>query len=129
MRRKVFQVVRSFEERMQVVLAYVKSGRTIAEVAAEYDISERTLERWIKEYKNFCLNEKKVVLLQSDKETAPHAMEYATPQEEITALKEALEQERRNRKNAENKVLALNRMIDIAEQQGIAIRKNSGAKQ
>jgi len=129
MRRKVFQVVRSLEERMQVVLAYVKSGRTIVEVASEYDISERTLERWIKEYKNFCLNEKKVVLSRSAKETASPAMEYATPQEEISALKEALEQERRNRKNAENKVLALNRMIDIAERQGIAIRKNSGAKQ
>ena len=56
-------------------------------------------------------------------------MDYATPQDEITALKAELAKEKKTRIYAENKVKALNRMIDIAESQGIQIRKNSGAKQ
>lgn len=119
----------SESERMQVVMYYANGDKPARLVAEDYGISLRTFERWVKEYKEICRNQKKVVPLQSKIEEPSKAMDYANPQEEIIALKAELEKERKERLFAENKVLALNRMIDIAEQQGILIRKNSGAKQ
>lgn len=119
----------SKEERIQIVLSYIESEKSGEQFASEYGISHRTLSYWIKEYKEICRNQKKVVPLQPKVEIPVKAMDYATPQDEIAALKAELEEERKAHKFAENKVLALNRMIDIAEKQGILIRKNFGAKQ
>ena len=80
-------------------------------------------------FPNICISQKFFVTLQAESKTPPQAMDYATPQDEITALKAELAKEKKTRIYAENKVKALNRMIDIAESQGIQIRKNSGAKQ
>ena len=119
----------SFDERMLIVEQYVNGRRPSRLVAKDHGISRGTFSKWVKEYKNYCNNEENVVPLQTESETPPIAMDNATPQDEIAALKAELEKERKNRIFAENKVKALNRMIDIAESQGIQIRKNSGAKQ
>lgn len=119
----------SESERMQVVMQYANGNKSAKDIAKEYGIGLRTFERWIREYKDFCKNEKNVVPLQSKTATPPQTMDYATPQDEISALKAELEKERKARLFAENKVIALNRMFDIAEKQGILIRKNFGAKQ
>lgn len=119
----------SKDERIQIVLSYIESDKPARLIAEDNGISLRTFARWVKMYKEICRNQKKVVPLQSEVEIPVKAMDYATPQDEIAALKAELEEERKAHKFAENKVLALNRMIDIAEKQGILIRKNFGAKQ
>lgn len=119
----------SQDERIQVVMSYIDNDLSANQMAKKCGVSPRTFAKWVKEYKEICSNQKKLVPLQSKIEEPSKAMDYASPQEEIIALKAELEKERKERLFAENKVLALNRMIDIAEQQGILIRKNSGAKQ
>jgi len=47
----------------------------------------------------------------------------------ITAQSRQIEQLEKQLKRSQDKVLALNTLIDIAEEQGIRIRKKSGAKQ
>lgn len=125
---KKFQMYHSREERMQVVTDYVNSGKTIAEIAQKYDINIRTLSRWIKEYKEILFNEKKVVSLHRESKTTDEAMKYCSPEEEILALKEELSKTKKALAQSELKQKALEALIDVAEDAGIPIRKNSGAK-
>lgn len=125
---KKFQMYHSREERMQVVTDYVNSGKTIAEIAQKYDINIRTLSRWIKEYKEILFNEKKVVSLHRESKTPDETMKYCTPEEEILALKEELSKTKKALVQSELKQKALEALIDVAEDAGIPIRKNSGAK-
>ena len=113
---------------MQVVTDYVNSGKTIAEIAQKYDINIRTLSRWIKEYKEILFNEKKVVSLHRESKTTDEAMKYSSPEEEILALKEELSKTKKALAQSELKQKALEALIDVAEDAGIPIRKNSGAK-
>lgn len=125
---KKFQMYHSREERMQVVTDYVNSGKTIAEIAQKYDINIRTLSRWIKEYKEILFNEKKVVSLHRESKTTDETMKYCSPEEEILALKEELSKTKKALAQSELKQKALEALIDVAEDAGIPIRKNSGAK-
>lgn len=129
MKGKLRNLMPSQGERIKIVMSYIESDKSANQMAKECGVSPRTFANWVKEYKEICRNQKKIVPLQSKKETPQQAMDYASPQDEIDALKAELEKERKDRLFAENKVIALNRMIDIAESQGILIRKNSGAKQ
>lgn len=113
---------------MQVVMDYVNSGKTVPEVAHKYSVSARSLERWIKEYKEILYNEKKVVSLHRESKTIDEAMKYSTPEEEILALKEELSKTKKALAQSELKQKALEALIDVAEDAGIPIRKNSGAK-
>lgn len=125
---KKFQMYYSKEERMQVVMDYVNSGKTISAIAQKYEISDRSLERWIKEYKENLFNEKKVVSLHREFKTADDPMKYSTLEEEILALKEELSKTKKALAQSELKQKALEALIDVAEDAGIPIRKNSGAK-
>ena len=53
----------------------------------------------------------------------------AAPRHAITALQKQIEKLEKDLKKSQDKNLALNTLIDIAEEQGIRIRKKSGAKQ
>lgn len=125
---KKFQMNHSKEERMQVVMDYVNSGRTISAIAQKYEISDRTVKRWIKEYKEILFNEKKVVSLHRESKTTDEPMKYSTPEEEVLALKEELSKTKKALAQSELKQKALEALIDVAEDAGIPIRKNSGAK-
>ena len=113
---------------MQVVMDYINSGKTISKIAQKYDINIRTLSRWIKEYKEILFNEKKVVSLHRESKTTDETMKYSTPEEEILALKEELSKTKKALAQSELKQKALEALIDVAEDAGIPIRKNSGAK-
>lgn len=125
---KKFQMYHSKEERMQVVMDYANSGKTLSEIALKYDINIRTLSRWIKEYKEFLFNKKIVVSLHRESKTEETSMQYSTPAEEILALKEELSKTKKALAQSELKQKALEALIDVAESAGISIRKNSGAK-
>ena len=122
--------------RRSICIEYMQSGVSRKEIALKYNLpSVNTLASWI----NSCLSpleihEKCASLpletVQMDNEMAKEEIHNVA---ELTALVEAqrkqIEKLEKQLKYSQDKNLALNTLIDIAEEQGIKIRKKSGAKQ
>lgn len=120
------------EQRMAIVREYETSSLTCAELAAKYGFkSPSMIATWRKRL------QKPPVYLQKSKKSCTFAcgiqpqvadeepMKKRTPEEleaEVKRLTKELEWAKLQNK-------ALNTLIDIAEEQGIRIRKKSGAKQ
>ena len=108
-------------ERLAILHEYETSDLTGAEIARKYGLnSGSTLSTW----KNRLYNSKKSSIFAADCKRS-RAMEDAERQQllaQIAGLQRQLEK-------SEMEKLALNTLIDIAEEQGIQIRKKSGAKQ
>lgn len=120
------------EQRMAIVREYETSSLTCAELAAKYGFkSPSMIATWRKRL------QKPPVYLQMSKKSCTFAaaikpqvadeepMKKRTPEEleaEVKRLTKELEWVKLQNK-------ALNTLIDIAEEQGIRIRKKSGAKQ
>ena len=106
-------------DRLAILHEYETSDLTGAEIA--YGIkSASTISTW----KNRLYNSKKSSTFAGENKRS-RAMEDAERQQllaQITVLQRQLEK-------SEMEKLALNTLIDIAEEQGIQIRKKSGAKQ
>ena len=107
-------------ERLAILHEYETSDLTGAEIARKYGLnSGSTLSTW----KNRLYNSKKSSIFAADCKRS-RAMEDAERQQllaQIAGLQRQLEK-------SEMEKLALNTLIDIAEEQGIQIRKKSGAK-
>ena len=132
MKRTLFRnhFVLSEEEREFIVVDYLHSGNTIAEAAKKHGVSDRALRVWLKKHReNHRRVQKALFLQEKTKEPNPAEMKPQSIEEENLALKKELEQIKRALAMSELKNEALNTMIDLAEKQGIKIRKNSGAKQ
>ena len=122
--------------RRSICIEYMQSGVSRKEIALKYNLpSVNTLASWI----NSCLSpleihEKCASLpletVQMDNEMAKEEIHNVA---ELTALVEVqrkqIEKLEKQLKYSQDKNLALNTLIDIAEEQGIKIRKKSGAKQ
>ena len=108
-------------ERLAIVHEYETSDLTGIEIAHKYGMkSASTISTW----KNRLYNSKKSSIFAADCKKN-RAMEDAERQQllaQIAGLQHQLEK-------SEMEKLALNTLIDIAEEQGIQIRKKSGAKQ
>ena len=108
-------------ERLAILHEYETSDLTGAEIARKYGLnSGSTLSTW----KNRLYNSKKSSIFAADCKRI-RAMEDAERQElksQIADLQQRLHQ-------SEMQNLALNTLIDVAEEQGLQIRKKSGAKQ
>jgi transposase-like protein len=128
--------VLSEEEREQIVRAYLNSGDTIEEAAKRYGVSARSLKRWLKIHRQGVRRVEKALFLQEKKqEQKPAEMKPQTPEEELVYLRKELDKAQQELTEAKRALAtselrneALNTLIDIAERQGIKIRKNSGAK-
>jgi len=115
----------TLEERLKIIKEYETSNLSGNEVAKKYGLKGgTTITSWRERLQK---SEKSITFAASNdtkvKEEVP--MKERTPEEldaEIKRLTKELE-------FANLKVMALNTMIDIAEEQGIQIRKKSGAKQ
>lgn len=126
----------SEEEREQVVRFYLNSGESAREVAKRYGISSRALERWLQIHRQGVRRVEKALFLQEKKqEQKPAEMKPQTPEEELVYLRKELDKAHQELTEAKRALAtselrneALNTLIDIAERQGIKIRKNSGAK-
>lgn len=126
----------SEEEREQVVRAYLNSSESAREVAKRYGISSRSLEGWLKKHRQGVRRVEKALFLQEKKqEQKPAEMKPQTPEEELVYLRKELDKAQQELTEAKRALAtselrneALNTLIDIAERQGIKIRKNSGAK-
>jgi transposase-like protein len=108
-------------DRLAILHEYETSDLTGAEIAQKYGIkSASTISTW----KRRLYNSKKSSTFAGENKRS-RAMEDAERQQllaQITGLQRQLEK-------SEMEKLALNTLIDIAEEQGLQIRKKSGAKQ
>ena len=118
-----------------ICIEYMQSGQSRQEISVKYDLPNvNTLSSWI----NSCLtpleiHEKCASLppynAQPDTEMEKNVTESTDQSALITALQKQIEKLEKDLKKSQDKNLALNTLIDIAEEQGIRIRKKSGAKQ
>ena len=108
-------------DRLAILHEYETSDLTGAEIARKYGLnSGSTISTW----KSRLYNSKKSSTFAGENKSS-RAMEDAERQQllaQIAGLRHQLEK-------SEMAKLALNTLIDIAEEQGIQIRKKSGAKQ
>ncbi len=108
------------EKRDEIVSVYLSGDNSVEELAEYYKVKPSTLRTWIKRYGK----SKKVVSLQSDckpvEDMARKKKEEKSP--EVLLLEARI-------RELELQNLALNTLIDVAERNGIEIRKKSGAKQ
>ena len=125
--------------RRSICIEYMQSGMSRKEIALKYDLpSTNTLSSWI----NSCLSPLEIhekcaslppvtVQMDSDmaKEKQEKPMDVSAMSTLIEAQRKQIEKLEKQLKYSQDKNLALNTLIDIAEEQGIKIRKKSGAKQ
>ena len=124
--------------RRSICIEYMQSGMSRKEIALKYNLpSVNTLAFWI----NSCLSPLEIhekcaslppVTVQMDSSMAKKGKEEPMDVSAMSALIEAqrkqIEKLEKQLKYSQDKNLALNTLIDIAEEQGIKIRKKSGAK-
>lgn len=118
-----------------ICIEYMQSGQSRQEISVKYDLPNvNTLSSWI----NSCLSpleiQEKCASLppynsHSDTEMENNGAESSDQSALIAALQKQVEKLEKDLKKSQDKNLALNTLIDIAEEQGVRIRKKSGAKQ
>ena len=116
----------------EVAIEYVQGGVTMKELALKYNLPNIvTVSNWIKCYLTPQEIENKCLTLQpeSPKEDQMKESEPALKDPMIDALEKRIQDLEKLLKHSQLKNRALETMIDIAEEQGIQIRKKSGAKQ
>ena len=108
------------EKRDEIVSVFLSGENSAEELAEYYNVNPHTLRTWVCRYRK----SKKVVSLQA--ETKP-AEDMARKKKEEKSPEVLLLEARIRELELQN--LALNTLIDVAERNGIEIRKKSGAKQ
>jgi transposase-like protein len=108
------------ELREEIVSVYLAGENSYEELSDYYKIKSSTIRTWVCRYQK----SKNVVSLQLD--TNPYEAMARKKKDEKSP--EVLQLEARIRE-LELQNLALNTLIDVAERNGIEIRKKSGAKQ
>jgi len=119
-----------------ICIEYMQSGMSQKEISMKYNLpSVNTLSSWI----NSCLSpleihEKCASLpretVETDTDMSNQKVHQVVDQDAlIETQRKQIEKLEKQLKYSQDKVLALNTLIDIAEEQGIRIRKKSGAKQ
>ena len=109
------------EMRDEIVSMYLNGENSYEELGKYYKVGPSTIRTWVCRYRKT----KKVVSLQS--KSKPHEdMSRKKREPEKTAEVKQLEVRIRE---LELQNLALNTLIDVAERNGVEIRKKSGAKQ
>lgn len=109
------------EKREEILVAYLTGENSVEELANYYKVNANTLRGWIKRYRH------SQIVVSLHPESKP-AEDMARKQKESEKPAEVLALEARIRE-LELQNLALNTLIDVAERNGIEIRKKSGAKQ
>jgi transposase-like protein len=108
------------EKRDEIVAAYLGGENSYEELGKYYNVEPQTIKVWVSRYRK----SKNVVSLQADtkplEDMARKKKEEKTP--EVLLLEARI-------RELELQNLALNTLIDVAERNGIDIRKKSGAKQ
>ena len=119
-----------------ICIEYMQSGKKRHEIAIKYGIPNvNMLSGWVHsclsplEIQNKCVNlpsvnnSQRLEMVQEDSQTTSDCLSR------IAILEKQIQNLETDLKKAKDKNLALNTLIDIAEERGIKIRKKSGAKQ
>ena len=111
----------SKEERERIIQYHLTSGNSLSRTSKEFGIGGSiTLAKWLKKFEES--KKSSTFAAGTNPVDAMQEKSNADLQRQIKELETALHAEKL-------KNLALNTLIDIAESQGIQIRKKSGAKQ
>jgi transposase-like protein len=111
----------SKEKKAEIISAYLTGDNSYEELSDYYKVQASTIRAWVSRYRK----RKEVVSLQADSkpiEDMAHKKKDAEKSAEVLALEARI-------RELELQNLALNTLIDVAERNGIEIRKKSGAKQ
>ena len=108
------------EKKTEIISTYLTGDNSYEELGKYYDVAPSLIRSWVSRYRK----KKNVVSLQAD--TKP--LEDMARKKKDEKSPEVLALEARVRE-LELQNLALNTLIDVAERNGIDIRKKSGAKQ
>lgn len=109
------------EKKAEIITAYLTGDNSYKELSDYYKVGVGTLRMWVSRYRK----QKNVVSLQTESKPIED-MTRKQKKTEKSAEVQALEARIRE---LELQNLALNTLIDVAERNGIEIRKKSGAKQ
>jgi transposase-like protein len=118
---KTFKEITPKEKRDEIVSMYLSGANSYEELGEYYKVEPGTIRTWVCRYRK----SKKVVSLHPNPESLE---DMARKKKEAEKSTEVLQLEARIRE-LELQNLALNTLIDVAERNGIEIRKKSGAKQ
>ena len=124
---KIYRKQTPKDVREKIVREYLSGKEPASAIALRYDVLVGNIYQWVHRY----AHGEKIVSL-SGEPTIGNSMartKKQPPETENEALKKRLKELEARLHYAELQNLALNTMIDIAEEQGIRIRKKSGAKQ
>ena len=122
-----------------ICIEYMQSGMSRKEISLKYDLpSVNTLSSWI----NSCLSPLEIhekcaslppetVQLESNmaKKQEEKPLDAASMSALIESQQRQIEKLEKQLKYSQDKVLALNTLIDVIEEQGIKVRKKAGVKQ
>ena len=117
---RILHEVTPKEKRDEIVAAYLTGDKSYEELGDYYGVCPKTIRTWVSRYRK----REKVVSLQADSKP----VEDMARKKNVEKSPEVLLLEARIRE-LELQNLALNTLIDVAERNGIEIRKKSGAKQ
>ena len=109
------------EKKAEIISAYLTGDNSYEELGDYYKVGASTIRTWVSRYRK----RENVVPLQAESKPVE---DMARKKKETEKSAEVLALEARVRE-LELQNLALNTLIDVAEHNGIEIRKKSGAKQ
>ena len=120
----------------QIAIEYMQSGKSRQEIALKYGLPNvNTLSSWVNthltpfEIKDKCVSLPSTDQLFDEDMTKKPAVELSDQSELIAKLQKQIKQLESDLKRAKDKNIALNVLINVAEEHGLRIRKKSGAKQ
>ena len=106
---------------------YLTSGLSQRAIAFKYNLGDRSmLSNWLRKYKSekdlLPLSSKSLKLMAKENSKSNPDMDLAKYRKEVADLRAELY-------SKDLQIKALNALIDVAEEHGVRVRKNSGAKQ
>ena len=116
----------------EVAIEYIQGGGTMQEIALKYNLPNlQTVSNWVRCYltPEEIQNKRLSLPQETQKDTSMPEKQYTSKDLMISALEQRIQDLEKLLKHSQLKCKALDTLIDIAEEQGIRIRKKSGAKQ
>ena len=116
----------------EVAIEYIQGGGTMQEIALKYNLPNlQTVSNWVSCYltPDEIQNKRLSLPQETQKDTSMPEKQDTSKDSMISALEQRIQDLEKLLKHSQLKCKALDTLIDIAEEQGIQIRKKSGAKQ
>ena len=128
--KKYGRISKAFKR--EVAIEYIQGGGTMQEIALKYNLPNlQTVSNWVRCYltPEEIQNKRLSLPQETQKDTSMPEKQDTSKDSMISALEQRIQDLEKLLKHSQLKCKALDTLIDIAEEQGIRIRKKSGAKQ